>query len=746
MSCKVILSWIAATCALLFCSEAHLLAAVDDEAVKGATDVANGVSAPPSASVEGLEEIVVTAQKRSENLQKVPIAVNVVSATELELAGVNSALDLGNAVPGLKLLEIAGQVSARIRGIGSTSIAPGQESPVAFVIDGIYYASSSDVGGEMPDVAQVSVLKGPQGTLFGRNATGGVIQITTRDPISHFESDVSTSLDNYLTSRSNIFVGGPLSSDVLASVSAQYVWQRDGWGTNIYDDTWVHRIDHDVAVRGKWIYTPSGDTELRVEADYSDRAGSTSGAFRPFPGFPQAYASPISTNPWGVNSYIDPRLSYSGGGLGISYSKDLGFAKLTAVTGYRQSVQYSQFNPSVTTVPTLDLALNDFTKQFTEELQLVSPSDAKFTWATGVFYIFNDAGQPEPGEQINIREGPYRGSGPFSRITVLTDQHLNSPAVFGQGTYHFTDSLRLTVGARYTYEKKVLDGYEFGTLAAAPVNITLFPRSETDLVVEKPTWRLALDWDLAPGVLGYVSYNRGFKSGGFNVRDPTNPPYQPEKLDAYEVGVKSQFLDDRIRLNGSGFYYDYKNIQVARYVTNTIIYNGAGAELYGVDLDGEARLTSALRLNAGIEWLHNRFTDFPNAVTSSYVLTPTGADISLFTQSATGNVLPYSPSLTCTIGADYVVDTAAGPLTFNVTDSYSSKYFAEPDNILTQSAYHFLDLSLAWKIHERYAVRLFANNVLNEAVASQFATLPTGYLADYPNPPRTYGAKFEVTF
>lgn len=716
----------------------------------GAQAVSADVPQPAASSSQGgsemLEEVVVTAQKRAENLQKVPIAVNVVNSTEIEQAGVNEVADLGNAVAGLKLLNVGGQVAARIRGIGSTAVAPGQESPVAVVIDGIYYASSSDVGGALPDISQVAVLKGPQGTLFGRNATGGVIQITTREPGDHFESDFTTSLDNYLTSRNQVYFGGPLTSTVAAGLSAQYVWQGNGYGTNLYNGDWVHRIDHDVSTRGKLIFTPSDDTTIRVEADYADRAGPTVGAFTPFPGFPQAYASAINPNPWGVNSYLTPDIEYRGGGLSVAFDQNVPMGKFSAVTGIRDSQQYYAFSPAVTAVPSLDLELNDFSKQFTEEVQLVSQKKTAFTWAVGAFYIFTDAGQSPPGEIINEQPGPYRGTGPFSQLQQVTDQHLTSPALFAQGAYELTQHTRLTVGARYTYEKKTLEGNETAKLAHAPAYVTLVPESETSLSVEKPTWRLALDQDIADGIIGYISYNRGFKSGGFNVRGLTNPPYQPEKLDAYEAGLKTQFWDDRVRVNAAAFYYDYKNIQVARYTTSSIIYNGAGATLYGLDLDGEARLTHSLQVHAGLEYLHNRFTDFPDAVTSSYVLTPAGATITLFPEDAAGKALPYSPTITYTLGADYEIPTAFGALTLNVTDSYSSKYYGEPDNLLTQSSYTFLDSSLAWKASEHTEIRLFANNILNKAVASQFATLPTGYEADYPNPPRIYGVKFHVSY
>ena len=711
---------------------------------------AAGVAPSSATSSQGgsdtLEEVVVTAQKRAENLQKVPIAVNVVNSGEMEQANVNAVADLGNAVPGLRLLNVGGQVAARIRGIGSTAVAPGQESPVAVVIDGIYYASSSDVGGALPDVSQIAVLKGPQGTLFGRNATGGVIQINTRNPTSTFESDFATSLDNYLTSRNQVYFGGPLTSTINAGISAQYVWQGNGYGTNLSNDEWVHKINHDVSTRGKLIFTPTDDTTIRIEADYADRAGPTAGAFTPFPGFPQAYASPINPNLWGINSYITPDVAYKGGGFTVAVEQDVGLGQFSSVTGIRDSEQYYAFSPAATAVPSLDLELNDYSKQFTEEIQLVSHNNSAFTWAVGAFYIFTDAGQAPPGEVINEQAGPYRGAGPFSQIEQITDQHLTSPALFAQGTYELAQHTRLTVGARYTYEKKTLEGNETAKLVHAPAYATLVPESETSLSVEKPTWRLAIDQDLAEGIIGYISYNRGFKSGGFNVRGLTNPPYQPEKLDAYEIGLKTQFWDDRVRMNGAAFYYDYKNIQVARYTTSSIIYNGAAATLYGLDLDGEARVTHSLQIRAGLEYLHNRFTDFPDSYSSSYVLTPTGADITLIPFNAAGKVLPYSPTITYTLGADYEIPSPVGPFTVNVTDSYSSKYYAEPDNLLTQSSYTFLDASLAWKANDHTEIRLFAGNILNKAVSSQFATLPTGYEADYPNPPRTYGVKFHVSY
>ncbi len=701
--------------------------------------------AQPSAPTEGLQEIVVTAQKRSENVQRVPIAITTASPLKLTAAGVNSVIDLGSAVSGLKLLDIGGQISPRIRGIGSTSINPGTESPVAVFVDGVYYASSSDVGGDLSDVAQVAVLKGPQGTLFGRNATGGVIQIATRDPTDQFKLDLATGIDNYLTWRSEAYVGGPVSDTVKAGFSAQFVKQFIGWGVNTFNGEDVHRIDANVTLRGKLIFTPTDATTIRVSGDFSHRTGSNAGAYTVFPGFVQAYASPIPPRLWDINSYIQPRNTYNGGGASVTIEQDVGFAKLTSISAYRSSRQYWRFNPAVTAVPSLDLEIYDFTRQFTQELQLVSQGTHRLNWAVGAFYIHNKAGQ-NPLD-IYIREGPYRGPGPFGQVVDQTNQVLDSIAGFGQATYSLFDHTRVTAGIRYTWEQKILNGYQYGILAAAPVDITFIPANRQKDIEQRPTWRFSVDQDLAPHVIGYASYNRGFKSGGFNTRDSSNPPFKPESLDAYEVGLKSQLLDNRLRLNGAGFYYDYSNVQVARYTTNTVIYNGARAHVYGLDVDLDAKVTEQLSLNGGISYLHSRFVDFPNAVSSSYVPSPTGYAITLFRTSAKGNTLPYSPDLSYNISLDYKIPSNIGPFAFDITDSYSSAYFAESDNLLKQRAYHFVNMSLAWqRPDQRFGIRLFANNLLDKAVASQFGSLATGYEADYPQAPRTFGVKFQASF
>jgi iron complex outermembrane receptor protein len=726
-------------------SDRNLLSVIVSASVllEGYAGAATAQEGTAAAAGDTLQEIVVTAQKRAENIQRVPIAITPVTPERLEVAGVTSPMELGNVVSGLKLLNIGGQISPRIRGIGSTSIAPGQEAPVAVVVDGVYYASNSDVSADLTDVSQISVLKGPQGTLFGRNATGGVIQIATRDPGQELELDLSTALDNYETWRTSAFIGGRIREGVLGSFSAQYVTQGQGWGQNIFNGEDVHRIDDDLSLRSKLVFSAGEDTTIRLAGDFMHRKGSLSGVYTVFPGFVQAYASPVPERRWDINSYIQPRNEYSGGGASLTVEHDFSAAKLTSITAWRRSTQFWQFNPAVTAVPSLDLALDDFSRQLTQEVQLVSTADSRLTWALGAFYIHTLAGQ-EP-QLINLR-GPFRGPGPFAQILSDTDQKLDSLAGFAQATYRLTGSTRLTGGVRYTHEKKELSGTQFGVLDNGN-QVSLIAPGGSTLTASKPTWRIAIDQDLAPDVVGYLSYNRGFKSGGFNVRDRSNPPFAPEQLDAYELGVKSLLFDDRLRLNTAAFYYDYQNVQVARYTTTTVIYNGARAKLYGFDIDGEARLFGRLNVTGGISYLHSEFTDFPNAVSSSYVPSALGSKITLFTQSASGKRLPFSPELTYNLGLDYKIPTAIGAFTLDASDSYSAKFYSEPDNLLTQRAYHYLNASVAWRsMDARYGVRAYINNILNEAVSSQFGSLASGYEADYPSPPQTYGVRFQYSF
>ena len=686
---------------------------------------------------DGLEDIVVVAQKRSENIQRVPIAVTAVAPTQLVASGVTSVSDLPAAVPGLQVLNIANNVTPRLRGVGTGAAAAGIESAVATYVDGVYYAYGPDVNLDLSDVSQVSVLKGPQGTLFGRNATGGVLQITTRDPTQTFHADLATSIDNYATSRSDIYVAGGLTDNVAAGLSVQFTTQGKGWGTNIFDGQEIHKIKHAISARGKVIWNLGDNTDIKLQADYSDRAGPVGANFRPFPGYQSIFPAPQSNRLWDINSFYDTKNTYSGGGGSLIVDQDLGFAKLTSISAYRSSKLFFTFSPGVSSTPTLSLAIGERSSQFTQELQLVSPSGGPFTWAVGAFYFHNYAKQ---ADQITFYPPLID---PFQFIDIPAVQKTDSIAGFAQATYTVADHTRITAGFRFTYEYKDFVGQDIGTFANG-VSAVLVSRDES-YSFKKPTWRISVDQDLAPDVIGYASYNRGVKSGGFNVREPANPPFAPERLDAYEVGLKTQLLERRVRANVAGFYYDYKNIQVPVFSQTLVIVNGAAARIWGIDGDFEAKAGDHLRLNFGASYLNTRWTSFPQAPFS--IPNPGNAGATLVLGDAKGNKLPFSPTFTYTAGADYDIETNAGKFVLNVSDNYNSGFFSEADNRLKQRRYHLLNTSVRWtSADDRFNARLFVNNILNKAVAGQFVTQTVGYLADYSNPPRIYGAAIGVSF
>ncbi len=361
----------------------------------------------------------------------------------------------------------------------------------------------------------------------------------------------------------------------------------------------------------------------------------------------------------------------------------------------------------------------------------------------GAYYFHNYANQ-DP--QIINFYGPIDTG--LTQVRILATQKLDSVAGFAQGTLVVAPNTRLTAGLRYTYETKSLHGQEFGHPDGTPASLSvqLVPDVNASLSFNKLTWRLAVDHDFAKDVLGYVSYNRGFKSGGFNIRDPLNPPFQPEQLDAYEAGIKSELLGRRVRLNVGAFLYDYTNVQVSRYEVTTIIFNGAGAQTYGADVDMEASLAKRLDLTASASYLHTRFTSFKNAPASSYAPNAFGGTtINIFGADATGNELPYSPKFTYTIGANYTIPTGSGDYRIDGTDSYTSSFVSEPDNRLREGSHHILNAALSWRsINGRLGIRAFVDNILNTAVANQFGTLGTGYIADYPTPPRIVGLQLSV--
>jgi iron complex outermembrane receptor protein len=702
------------------------------------------------ASSDALQEVVVTAQKRTENLQSVPIAVTAISADELRAAGVTSTMQLENLTPGLNLGMTGDNFLPHLRGVGSTAAGPGNENSVAVYVDGVYYASQIWGIASLGDTADIAVLKGPQGTLFGRNATGGVIQISTRGPSQQFQGDVSTSLDNFLTTTTNLFVTGGVTDTLATSLAASYSYQAHGWGTDTFTGQKdVDRTGRDLNIRNKWLFSPADTTSILLSLDYMNRNTNVGFVDVPYPGTKLLVPGYVgSTNPWDADPGVLTDINTEGGGASLTINQELPFARLVSISAYRQLSNFDH-DLDVAAGPSLAQVLQIPTEasQISQELQLVSAPSSAIKWATGLYYFnsHDGTGGASFGASpftINLQP-PLVPAGTFRQISIYSSLGAQSYAAFGQVTVPVAAATNLTVGLRYTDEHKTYNGRETLSVNGTtpiPLPLPAIPPSEK---FDKLTWRFSLDHQFTDDLLSYLSANRGFKSGGYNGFDPTNPPYNPEVLDAYEMGLKSEWLDHHVRVNGAAFFYNYSNIQVSKYTTTAVIYNGAGAHVEGVDLDAQAKYGN-LRISGGFEWLHSRFTSFPNAQFSTPL--PLGG-AQLYSGNAAGNDLPLAPNFTANLSADYVVEAPSGSLDFNVTDYYNHGWYPEPDNYLRQPAYDLLNLSMALTpLNTRFTAKLFANNLLNKPVYGYFASQALGYFADPGNAPRTYGVMLTYDF
>lgn len=728
--------------------KSYLLAALFSGSALSATPVFAQTSSPspqpqPAQGAAELEAIVVTAQKVHQDLQEVPIAVTTLDAKKIADAGVINALQLPSVTPGLTVSFVAGYFKPRIRGVGTQSDGPGVENPVALYVDGVYYASQLFGPGSLANAEQVAVLKGPQGTLFGRNTTGGVIQQTTRSPSRTFGGELETGLDNYETWRSNLYVTGPVSDTVRSNLFVEFATQGKGWGKNLATGNDIHKTDHDVSLRTKTIWEPTDRTSVLLNADYMDRKDSNILNVTPVDGTTPLLSGFVRTsNRWDVDNARDGRQAIKGGGASVTVDQELGFARLTSISAARAYNSHVRFAPPAS--PTFGLAIHNHSQgqQYTQEFQLISQKNEKVQWTAGLFGFHSD----EKVRPFEIQLGGPLAPTPTSasKVDIKTRAKSTSGAAYGEATTLILPKTHLITGLRYTYERRTFAGSQEVTLANGFfVGAVPLPPIDPSTTSGKLSWRVGLDHQLTDDVMLYVSANRGTKSGGYNGLDPTNPPYAPEVVDAYSVGMKSEWFDRRLRLNAELFNYDYTNIQVTRYTTTAVIYNGGAADLYGADIDLDAQL-GALRLSAGVEVMHSEFTRFPDAQFSRPL--PGGGN-QLLTGDAKGNRLPLTPDFTATLSGTYKIPLKAGDLDLTVTEYHNGGYRFEADNRLKQKAFDYLGASATFTLADKgIAFRVYGNNLLNEAASSWTVTQDIGYIQDFSAPPRVYGVEFKKVF
>ena len=710
--------------------------------------------AAPETDTSGLGEIIVTAQRRAENLQSVPIAVSAVGEQQLKAVGAVDTTSLSTVVSGLNIQVQAASFQPRIRGIGTGAIGPGIENPVALYVDNVYIGPQVTGLANLADVAQVTVLKGPQGTLFGRNSTGGVIQMTTRDPVAEPGGEIRSEIDNYATTRNNIYLTGGLSDALKANLSVSYTHQGEGWGKNIKTGNDNHKIDHDFSVRNKWLFTPSDATTLKLSLDYSDNKNSMGPNLVPIPGATTLVPGWAATGPYDTDLTTDNTIHLKSGGVGLEASQDLGFARLVSISAYRKYKFTELFDPSLSPTQTILQFLGQKGHQFSQELQLLSPEgNDKLKWVLGLYYFNAKDSLDPPFDQHNhgLTIPPFLAGADDFEILGSADMKTISKSAFGQATYEFLPDTRLTLGLRYTSEIRKIDAAInfIGHFPFFSTGVQPFGAQVGRNKFNKLTWRIALDHNFTDDILGYVSYNRGFKSGGFNGLSTLDPAYKPEIVDAYEAGLKTELFDRHVRLNAAFFYNTYKDIQIIEFINLPSIRNAAKAKTYGADFDLEAKLTDELRLNSGVSLLHTKF-----GAGSIGTLAGAGASGSLPGGSSArgpinGNPLAFAPKFTANVSATYTKKLDWGTVDFNVTNAYNSGFYGAEDKnpLLHQKAFDYLNTALTWtSTNGGISLGIWGRNLLNKVVATQLANGTLGLTSDYGNPPRTYGATATVRF
>ncbi len=689
--------------------------------------------APEAGS--GIGDIIVTAQRRSENLQKVPVSVAAVSSSQLAAAGITDLQALRVVVPGLTFSSIQQNVQPRLRGIGSSTAGPGIEPGVAVYVDGVYYASSTGALFSFNNVEQISVLKGPQGTLFGRNAVAGLVQVTTRDPSQTFRMEGSVGYGNYQTLTGSFYVGGGLGEDLAVDLAGVFKTQGDGYGRNLTLDRDTKRTKHDINLRSKIVFTPGPDTKVVLSLDYANLKG-TQGTNRLEPGT----VAGAGTGPnfvgsvWDVTADVEGFNNNENGGGSLKIEQKIGSLNLLSLTAYRRLQYENALDLDFTATPFQAIRQSQHDRQFSQELQLQSSANGPFKWTVGLFYF--DANAVSDPLRVKLIGAAIDPMFPLNEIVTVGGQKTRSIAAYGQASYTFPTNTTLTLGARYTDEKRTADTVQTLNLAFGLPSIPL-PPSHSSATFRKPTFRIAVDQQIG-STLVYASWNRGFKSGGFNAQQLNPSAFKPEVLDAYEAGLKTSLFDRRMTFNAAAFYYDYRNIQI-QFINpdgSLAILNGAKARAYGLDVDIAVKVTNAFQLTFGGEVLDTKFISFPNAQISTTI-----GGTPIVVGSVAGNDLPLASKFSGTVGGNYTFDFANGSkLMANGTLSYNSGWYTEPDNARRQPRFVQVNGKLSWtSANDRYNVSVWTENLTNAKVRTNAGTTVNGSHYVSFAPPRTYG-------
>ena len=707
----------------------------------GTAIVSATVSAPALAQessgyvgIDSENVIVVTARQRAEDVQEVPISISTIGGDALVEGRIDTLQEIEYAVPNLVFGETgtSGETHIGLRGIGDFSRNVGFDTRVGVYIDGIFAGQSLAVDQGLVDIAQIEVLRGPQGTLFGKNSSSGVINIITQKPkLGELSGSVQIGGGNLDTIYGSAILNVPLGENAAGRFSL-VAQNQDGYVKNLTTGKDLLSNDH-LLGRGRILIEPTDSLEIILSGDFRKQDNDIL-FLEPEPDvnapgrFTVAQDGPL----------IDENRGF-GFGLEANYTFGNGY-KLTSITGYREAKRKVGSDEDASPDYGLHIKFfNDKFEHFTQEIRLASPGENPFRFVVGGYFFHQEGSQ--------LREG-YFGPGfgaPADTLAARGSASVDTTAWAGfiNANLDLTDTLTLTGGIRYTNEKKDASVDQFGS----PAGLADFTGFTDSLNDDSVTATASLQYQATDNLLVYASYDRGYKSGGFNVDfvgSTGEIPFDSETVDSFEAGFKSDLWDNRLRFNVSAFYAEYSNFQVFQFQTvggNTLLIasNAASVTTQGIEVEGFVRLTDNFEISYGLGYVDAEFDDFPGGATDDL-----GVPINI-----AGNSLPRAPKVSGSVTGRYkfpIGGSADG--TFSVTYSHRGEQFFNPDNRdrTRQGAYGLLNASLDIELNDRWTIGIWGRNLTDEVFRTNRGVSFLGIPFSLYGQPRTYGSEVRVNF
>ncbi len=700
-----------------------------------------------------IEEIIVTAQKRSEPLQSVPMTVTAFSEEKITDFRINGLADVVSLTPSLGVADFGpASPNLTLRGIGSTDRDAGSDRSVVVFVDEVYMGRAGGSAFDLFDLERIEVLHGPQGTLFGKNVVGGAIHYISKKPAPETDAYLRIGVGNYNLLETRGMFNTPLAENVNSRFSFS-TRDRDGFQTNLRTGNDVDTADN-VSARGQLLFTPSDDLTVLLSADASrDRIFGISRKVAPASGFTAYLGFFPDPDPRNVQTNVDGFFDRDIFGYSARVDWDTSIGTFTSLTAYRNvKFKHSQDVVGIPLDSSFDangkprgfLSVDNTNEDYdmlSQEFRLSSlPSDDKWIWVVGAFFSKEDT------NRLSIRDRSLLGS--TSKSSFDQSNVTKSSAIFGQLTYAVTDRLNLTLGGRYTTDKK-----DFGlnvTDASGGTADTLNPAKEEFSIVADDSWseftpKFVVDYFVTPSALVYASVSKGYKSGGFQGFAPSAAaavvPFNPETAWSYEIGAKTQWFQDTLQVNLTGFRTDFKDLQFRQRILSVpgdqssaivIILNAADAVINGAEASIQWLPVEGLTLGANYTYLDTKLTKFLNDIPG---IAPGFKDL-------TGNKLPLSPTSAYTLSADYRFSAGdVGTFSIGANYRYKGSHYFELTNPPEgkEAGYGILDGRISYQPSiGSFEIALWIQNATDELYRSQVQVGARTGISRY-GPPRTFG-------